>query len=207
MNPVFNALRIPISVAVLLLSVIVHEVAHGLMAERLGDPTARRMGRITLNPIPHIDLWGSIIIPAFMLITGGFLIGWAKPVPIDVRYFKDPIRDFAVTALAGPVANMAQVLAYSIVFHGAQILGWPYVVLYVASTGIFINLLLAIFNLIPIPPLDGSRLVAALLPREMSIQYLSIERFGFMILLVLLMFGLLRPIFAFVGMLHDAIIL
>jgi Zn-dependent protease len=207
MNPVFSAFRIPISVAVLLLSVIVHEVSHGLMAERLGDPTARRMGRITLNPIPHIDLWGSIIIPAFMLITGGFLIGWAKPVPIDVRYFKDPIRDFAVTALAGPVANMAQVLAYSIVFHVAQTLGWSYVVLYVASTGIFINLLLAIFNLIPIPPLDGSRLVAALLPKEMSIQYLSIERFGFMILLVLLMFGLLRPIFALVGMLHDAIIL
>lgn len=207
MNPILDALRIPISIAVLLLSVIVHEVSHGLMAERLGDPTARRMGRITLNPIPHIDIWGSIVIPAFMLITGGFLIGWAKPVPIDVRYFRDPIRDFAVTALAGPVANMAQVLVYSVLFHAAQALGWPYFVLFIASTGIFINLLLAVFNLIPIPPLDGSRLVAALLPREMSMQYLSVERYGFMILLMLLMFGLLRPIFVLVGMLHDAIIL
>ena len=206
MSDFANALRIPISIAVLLVSVIIHEVSHGLMAERLGDPTARRMGRITLNPIPHIDIWGSIIIPAFMLITGGFLIGWAKPVPIDTRYFKDPIRDFAVTALAGPVSNMAQVLVYSLLFHASVSLGWHYIISYVASTGIFLNLLLALFNLIPIPPLDGSRMVAALLPRDAAVQFLSVGRYGFMILFMLLAFGLLRPLFLLVRELHTAII-
>ena len=206
MSDFANALRIPISIAVLLISVIIHEVSHGLMAERLGDPTARRMGRITLNPIPHIDIWGSIIIPAFMLITGGFLIGWAKPVPIDTRYFKDPIRDFAVTALAGPVSNMAQVLVYSLLFRASVTMGWHYVISYVASTGIFLNLLLALFNLIPIPPLDGSRMVAALLPRDAAVQFLSVGRYGFMILFMLLAFGLLRPLFLLVRELHTAII-
>ncbi len=206
MTNFMNALSIPISIAILLLSVIIHEVAHGLMAEKLGDPTARRMGRITLNPIPHIDLWGSIIIPAFMLITGGFLIGWAKPVPIDPRQFKDPMRDFAVTALAGPVANMAQVLVYAVIYHGALALGAPYLILYIASTGIFLNLLLAMFNLLPIPPLDGSRLVAALLPQDMGWQFLSIGRFGFMILFMLIATGVLRPLFMLVRNLHAAII-
>ena len=206
MTNFMNALSIPISIAILLLSVIIHEVAHGLMAEKLGDPTARRMGRITLNPIPHIDLWGSIIIPAFMLITGGFLIGWAKPVPIDPRHFKDPMRDFAVTALAGPVANMGQVLVYSVIYHGALALGAPYLVLYIASTGIFLNLLLAMFNLLPIPPLDGSRLVAALLPQDMGWQFLSVGRFGFMILFMLIATGVLRPLFMLIRSLHAAII-
>ena len=206
MTNFMNALSIPISIAILLLSVIIHEVAHGLMAEKLGDPTARRMGRITLNPIPHIDLWGSIIIPAFMLITGGFIIGWAKPVPIDPRHFKDPMRDFAVTALAGPVANIGQVLVYSVIYHGALALGAPYLVLYIASTGIFLNLLLAMFNLLPIPPLDGSRLVAALLPQDMGWQFLSVGRFGFMILFMLIATGVLRPLFMLIRSLHAAII-
>lgn len=206
MSGLVRALQIPVSIAVLLLSVIIHEVSHGLMAERLGDPTARRMGRITLNPLPHIDLWGSIIIPAFMLITGGFLIGWAKPVPIDPRYFKDPMRDFAVTAMAGPVSNMAQVLVYSIIFHVSISLHWPVLIAYIASTGIFLNLLLALFNLLPIPPLDGSRLVAAVLPRDMGWQFLSVGRYGFIILFMLIATGLLRPLFALVSSLHAAIV-
>lgn len=202
----FDALDIVISIAVLLTSVIIHEVSHGVMAERLGDPTARRMGRITLNPIPHIDLWGSIIIPAFMLIWGSFLIGWAKPVPIDPRNFRDPMRDFAITALAGPVSNMAQVLVYSIIFHAVLSFGGPFIILRIASTGILLNLLLALFNLLPIPPLDGSRLVAALLPADMGWRFLSVGRFGFMILFLLLATGLLRPLFLLVRALHAAII-
>lgn len=206
MDLLTNTLRIPVSVAILLFSVIIHEVSHGLMAERLGDPTARRQGRITLNPIPHLDLWGSFIIPVFLAITGGFIIGWAKPVPVDARHFRDPMRDLAMTALAGPVANMAQVLAYAVIFHVTVALGGPFIIVYIASLGIFLNLLLALFNLLPIPPLDGSKLVAALLPPDMGWQYLSVGRFGFMIVFLLLATGVLRPLFAFVGQLHAAII-
>jgi Zn-dependent protease len=201
----FELLRTPISIAVLIFSVVVHEVSHGVTAEKLGDPTARRMGRITLNPIPHLDLLGSIIIPVLATITHAPLIGWAKPVPVEMRYFKDPIRDFAVTALAGPVSNMAQVLVYSVVFHGAMALGWT-VVAYVGWWGVYINLLLALFNLLPVPPLDGSRLVAAALPRDLSWRYLSFGRYGFVVLMLLIFTGVLRPLYMLVEALHSAII-
>jgi Zn-dependent protease len=201
----FRFLQAPITIAVLIFSVVIHEVSHGVTAEKLGDPTARRLGRITLNPIPHLDLLGSIIIPAIATFTGAPLIGWAKPVPVEMRYFKDPIRDFAVTALAGPVSNMAQVLVYSVVFHGAAALGWT-IVAYVGWWGVYINLLLALFNLLPVPPLDGSRLVAAVLPRDMSWQYLSFGRYGLIILMLLIFTGVLRPLYMLVEALHSAII-
>ena len=191
--------------AILLFSVIIHEVSHGLVAEKLGDPTARRQGRITLNPIPHIDLVGSIILPAMAILLHFPLLGWAKPVPIDIRQFRDPMRDFAITALAGPVSNLAQVMVYTIIFHVAQKLEWSFVV-FIGYWGIYINLLLAMFNLLPIPPLDGSRLIAAALPRDMGWQFLSIGRYGFMILMFLIFTGVLRPLWALVGILHSAIV-
>ena len=199
-------------VTILLFSVIIHEVSHGVVAERLGDPTARMQGRITLNPVPHIDLVGSIILPAAAVIIPrlfpGFylpLIGWAKPVPIDIRRFRDPMRDFAMTALAGPVSNLAQVMVYAGLFHVARGAGW-YFVAQIGSTGVYINLLLAMFNLLPVPPLDGSRLVAAALPRDMGWQFLSIGRYGFMILMMLVFTGVLGPLWSLVGLLHSAII-
>ncbi len=185
-----------IRIFALISAIIIHEVAHGLVAERLGDPTARRMGRLTLNPIPHIDIVGSIIIPGFLLLSGSqFLIGWAKPVPIDIRRFQNPLRDFAITALAGPVANGLQMVVWIIIFRLADSLGWSYWVGLLAFSGAAINLVLGLFNLIPIPPLDGSRILAAFLPVEMAVRYLSIERFGFIIVFGLLYLNVFDGLF------------
>jgi len=190
-----RALQIVLMVFVLYLAIVVHEVAHGYVANLRGDPTAKRLGRLTLNPLPHIDIFGSIIIPAFMIISGGPIIGWAKPVPVDIRRFKDPLGDFAITSLAGPVSNTLQALVYVLLFHAASSLGWPGWILFLGYIGALINLILAIFNMIPIPPLDGSRLVAAVLPTRLAVQYLSIERFGFIIIFGLLWLGAFRILF------------
>lgn len=195
-------LQIVIRVVVLFFAIVVHEVSHGYIAGTRGDPTARRMGRLTLNPIPHIDIFGSIIIPGFLILSGSsFVIGWAKPVPIDIRRFRDPLRDFAITALAGPASNIAQMIVFVLLFRAGDALSWPNWVLYLAFTGAGINLFLAVFNLIPIPPLDGSRLVAAALPTRLAVQYLSIERFGFIIIFLLLFVhafdGLFRLVWGF----------
>jgi Zn-dependent protease len=205
LNGLLQTLQIPVTIAILLFSVIIHEVSHGLVAERLGDPTARKLGRITLNPIPHIDIVGSIILPAIAVIMHLPVLGWAKPVPIDIRHFRDPMRDFAMTSLAGPVSNLAQVMAYTGIFHIGKWLGWPILAL-VGYLGIYINLLLAFFNLLPVPPLDGSRLLAAAMPRDMGWHFLSFGRYGIMILFLLIFSGALRPIFALVSVLHSAIV-
>lgn len=194
-----RALQIVIRVVVLLLAIVVHEVAHGYVAETRGDPTARQLGRLTLNPIPHIDIFGSIIIPGFLILTGSpFIIGWAKPVPIDIRRFRDPLRDFAITAVAGPGSNIAQMIIYVLLFRAGDALGWPNWIMFLALTGAGINLFLAVFNLIPIPPLDGSRLVAAGLPTRLAVQYLGIERFGFIIIFLLLFIGAFDGLFRLV---------
>jgi len=205
LDSIINALQIPVTLVILLFSVIIHEVSHGLVAEKLGDPTARRQGRITLNPIPHIDLVGSIILPAMAVLLHLPLLGWAKPVPIDMRQFRDPMRDFAITAMAGPVSNLAQVMVYSVIFHVSMSLGWTFVA-FIGSWGIYINLLLALFNLLPIPPLDGSRLIAAAMPRDMGWRFLGVGRYGFMILMFLIFTGVLRPLWTLVGILHSAIV-
>jgi Zn-dependent protease len=189
-------LEIVFMVFVLYLAIVVHEVAHGYVANLRGDPTAKRLGRLTLNPLPHIDIFGSIIIPGFLILTNaGFVIGWAKPVPIDIRRFRDPLGDFAITSLAGPASNTLQAFGYILLYYLARALGWHHWVLYFATLGALINFILAIFNMIPIPPLDGSRLVAALLPTRMAVQYLSIERFGFIIIFGLIWLGAFRVIF------------
>lgn len=199
--------QIFIKVFVLLFAIIIHEVAHGLAAEKLGDPTARLLGRITLNPIPHIDIFGSIIIPGFLILTGSsFIIGWAKPVPIDIRRFQDPIKGFGITALAGPAANGVQMIVYAVLFRLSLTLGAPPWVLYLCFMGTGINLFLGLFNLIPIPPLDGSRIVAALLPRDAAVNYLRIERFGFLLIFLLLWSRALDPLFHVFGALLRLIL-
>ena len=196
-----------IRIVTLISAIIIHEVAHGLVAERLGDPTARMRGRLTLNPVPHIDIFGSIIIPGFLLISGSpFVIGWAKPVPVDIRRFKDPLKGWAITAIAGPVANFAQLAVYVLLFRFAATAGLPVWIEFLAFSGAAINLFLGIFNLIPIPPLDGSRIVAAFLPIDMVRQYLSIERFGFIIIFGLLWLDALDPLFNFVWKLLLALL-
>jgi len=192
---------------ILIFSVILHECAHGLAAERCGDPTARQAGRITLNPIPHLDPIGSIFLPGIMilinLVTGsGFIFGWAKPVPINPYNLNDPKRDMMWIGLAGPAANFAVALFLALLSR----LLFPSLAISTPSAlaslgvnilfyGVALNLILGFINLIPIPPLDGSRILSGLLPEEYSYKLSRIEPFGFMIILILLITGILNSIF------------
>ncbi len=195
--------RILVWILPVVLAITVHEVAHGWVAKKYGDNTALMLGRLTLNPIKHIDLLGTIIIPGLLLITGtGFIFGWAKPVPVDPRNFKNPRADMAVVALAGPVSNILMAVAWALLARlgvtigmGAKMLAEPFI--YMGIAGIAINLVLAILNLLPIPPLDGSRILSGLLPNYWAWQYNKLERFGFIILLVLLSTKILDALLAY----------
>lgn len=184
-------LDVLIIVPVLIASVVVHEVAHAWQARREGDPTAEELGRITLNPLPHLDLMGSFIVPMVLWAGGGVLFGWAKPVPVVPANFRDhPGSDIRVS-LAGIVSNLG--LAVLCTLLGAAVAAaWDLlgsgvggILLSAARYGIFINLLLAFFNLLPVPPLDGSHVVANLLPRELSLRYRNLGKFGIPVLLLL----------------------
>ena len=177
---------------VLLFSIIVHEVAHGYVALLNGDPTARMLGRITLNPIPHIDPVGSILLPLLLLISqSSFLIGWAKPVPVNPLNFRNfRWGEFAVSA-AGPVSNLALAAIFSILLRlGLENPGLTQLAYY----GVSINIILAIFNLIPIPPLDGSHILALVLPRELARLYSHLQPVGFFLILILFYTGILGAI-------------
>ncbi|OGE81516.1 MAG: hypothetical protein A3H72_02635 [Candidatus Doudnabacteria bacterium RIFCSPLOWO2_02_FULL_48_8] len=192
MDPV----SIIIFIFILLFSVIFHEVAHGLMAEKLGDPTARYAGRLTLNPIPHIDLFGSILLPVFLLLVNSpILFGAAKPVPVDYRNLKNLRRDMLLVALAGPITNI--VLA----FIAAQVLRFSPALSDMGQDlllqTVLLNLVLGVFNLIPIPPLDGSKVLASIfgfLDRGWMYSILSLERFGFILIILFLFSGLLQTV-------------
>ena len=175
-------------------AITVHEVAHGWVASKLGDNTARRLGRLTLNPIKHIDLIGTIVVPGILLALGGFLFGWAKPVPVDWRNLKNPKIDMVWVALAGPASNLIMAIAWAVVIRiGVEIgssntfVSTP--LIYTGAAGIFINLILMVLNLLPIPPLDGSRVLAGLLPIRAAAQYVKLERWGFPILIILVILG------------------
>ena len=179
-----------IQLLALFLAIVPHEVAHGYVAWKLGDPTARRANRLTLNPLAHIDLFGSIILPGMlMFMHSPVLFGWAKPVPFNPWYFRDPRRGIMLVGAAGPIANFALAILIALLF---RVLG--------LADGLFaqflaylcnINIILGVFNLIPIPPLDGSRVVMGLLPEEWVGLYLRLERFGFVIIFGLLYLGVL----------------
>ncbi len=182
----------------LLFSLTFHEFAHGYVAYRLGDPTAKDLGRLTLNPLKHLDPIGTL---AFFIIK----FGWAKPVPVNPRYFKNPKKDMLWVALAGPVTNLALAVVSAIITKGIWLLATalPYSAaaeailvplnqMLIAS--VWINLVLCIFNFLPIPPLDGSRILMGLLPNDLALSYMRIERFGFIIILVLAFSGLLSKV-------------
>ena len=186
------------SLIILFFSIVFHECAHGLMAERHGDPTARDAGRITLNPIPHLDPIGSILLPGIMILmslAGAPLIifGWAKPVPINPYNLNDPKRDMMWIGLAGPATNLGIAIFLSLIFR--LLVRSPSLAATLLFYGVTINLILAFFNLIPIPPLDGSRILTGLLPEEYAYKLSRIEPFGFIILIILLLSGVLNFFF------------
>lgn len=183
-----------------LLAIVLHEVAHGWVADKLGDDTARWMGRLTLNPIKHIDPIGTILIPLSLLIVGApFLFGYAKPVPVNFAKLRNPKRDMVWVALAGPLTNLA--LAFISALMLAVAVSLPTAASWVAQplalmcqASIIINVVLFIFNLLPLPPLDGGRVAVGLLPGPMAYQLSRLEPYGFFIIIGLLMLGVFQSV-------------
>lgn len=192
-----------LTLPIVFLSLSVHETAHGYVAYKLGDPTASNLGRLTLNPIKHLDLFGTLCMVLF-----GF--GWAKPVPINTRYFKKPKRDMALTGMAGPVSNLLLAVGFALVLKlviyifnfvpetafTADLLYWTWVFL---SLGVQLNVTLMVFNLLPIPPLDGSRLLFAFLPTKAYFKMMQYERYIYIVFLVLLAIGVLDAPISFLS--------
>lgn len=179
------------SIAIVLASLSVHEAAHAWTANRLGDPTARLLGRISLNPLVHIDLIGTVVLPLVAAISNFPIIGWAKPVPVDLRQLKDPRRDYMIIAAAGPVSNILMAVGGAAIVAAA---GMP-------STGdspvlawVEINILLAVFNLVPVPPLDGGNVLMGLLPARTAAAVDRLRPFGIIILYALMFSGILAEI-------------
>jgi len=194
-DPRAYLIQILLSLPIVLIALCLHETAHGFVAYKLGDPTARNLGRLTLNPLKHLDPIGFIC----MLLFG---FGWAKPVPINTRYFKNPKRDMAISALAGPVSNLLLAVVFALLlklYYSFFIFSVPanvaYFIYLFLVLGIRLNITLAVFNLIPIPPLDGSRIVLLFLPTETYFKIMRYERYLSIALMIALAFGLLdKPI-------------
>ena len=182
-----------------LFAITVHEVAHGWLASRLGDQTAKMMGRITLNPIKHVDLIGTVILPLILLfIKSNFIFGWAKPVPVTWQNLKNPRRDMAFVALAGPVANLLMMilwglLAKLVILTAAGSMG-SQLLLSMCGAGVLINIVLMVLNLFPLLPLDGGRVLSAMLPVSWAKKYSRLEPFGLLIIIALLATGVLGQI-------------
>jgi Zn-dependent protease len=177
---------------VLLLSLSFHEAAHAWTADRLGDPTARQLGRITMNPLAHIDWIGTVLFPLLAMFSGLPLFGWAKPVPVNWQNLRSPRRDFAVIAAAGPISNLILAIAVAIILVIARAVeALPPAVATFASRAVDMNCLLAIFNLVPVPPLDGGNVATGLLPLPMARVLAQLRPYGFLILYGLMFSGLL----------------
>lgn len=191
--------RIAVWALPVIFAITVHEVAHGWVASKLGDHTAKSLGRLTLNPISHVDIIGTIIVPAALLVMGGFMFGWAKPVPVNWNNLKNPKRDMVYVALAGPFSNLCMALIWALVMKVGYELGDSYEavsmpLIYMGYAGIFINIVLMVLNLLPILPLDGGRVLAGLLPNKASVEFGKLEPLGLPILIAIIAMGWLSNI-------------
>ena len=192
-----------VQIIILFFSIIIHEVSHGYMAYLKGDDTAYKSGRLTLNPLPHIDIFGTILLPLFMYFMHfKFLFGWAKPVPINPNNLKNPKKDLILIGAAGPFSNLILLLLFWSLFKLSIILKLNQSFSNGFAFGVAINLLLLIFNAIPIPPLDGSRILAGFLKGKIYNYYVSFDKYGFIVIIILLYAGLLNkfifPVMIFV---------
>uniref|UniRef100_I2PZF7 Zn-dependent protease n=1 Tax=Desulfovibrio sp. U5L TaxID=596152 RepID=I2PZF7_9BACT len=200
--------EIALLVVPVLMAVTFHEAAHGFVANWLGDPTPRLAGRLTLNPFRHLDIIGTL---AFLLTR---MIGWAKPVPVNPRYFRDPVRGMLLVAAAGPAMNFLLAVCFALVARAIESLGAGVLpgtmayqllepLLYMCGAGVTVNVALGVFNLLPVPPLDGSNILAAFLPPDLAARYLDFGRWGFLILILLAVAGvlgrLILPVVSFVS--------
>jgi len=197
--------KIAVMAVPLIFAIVLHEVAHGWVADKLGDHTARSMGRLTLNPVSHIDLFGTIILPIMCIVLHSPIFGYAKPVPINPYNFKDPKKGMAISSLAGPGVNIVMAVTFAFLLRivipaiegFASTQAWEWLLVpasLMLGYGVMINVVLAILNMIPIPPLDGSRVVYWLLPDRPAAAYYRLERFGLLIILALFGFGILGSI-------------
>ncbi len=188
MNQSPDLLSIAIPLGIVLLALTIHEAAHAWTADKLGDPTARLLGRVSLNPIVHIDPIGTILLPLVAAYSGLPIIGWAKPVPVNTSRLRQPRRDFMIVAAAGPISNLLQAVLAAVVVHLVLPDGLLPAVLRLVVN---INVFLALFNLIPVPPLDGGNVLAGLLPPAAASVFIRMQPFGFLVLYALMFTGVL----------------
>ena len=205
--------RIVVSALPMILAITVHEAAHGYVARYFGDMTAHLAGRITLNPIRHIDPIGTVLVPSLTMLIGGIFFGWAKPVPVDFSRLNNPKKDMLWVAAAGPASNLVMAIAWGILLgfvqRGLQTGEFPtaaYLFIDMAYVGITINVVLMVLNLLPMPPLDGGRIAVSLLPNNLAMQLSRVEQYGFIILIVLMFTGVLGKILSpFIGFFEQII--
>lgn len=199
--------KIAVLILPVLFAITVHEAAHGWMAKRLGDNTASMLGRVTLNPFKHIDPIGTVLIPLLMYLFTNFLFGWAKPVPVDWRNLRNPKKDMGFVALAGPIANILMALFWALcaklgglLYQDFQWIAVP--IMYMGGAGVLINVILMALNMLPIPPLDGGRVIVSLLPHKQAVFWSKIEPYGLFLIVGLMVTGylgyILFPVIGFV---------